>query len=48
MEERFERTTLLLGEASVEKLKNAHVAIFGVGGVGGYVLEGLARSGKII
>lgn len=45
MEERFERTALLLGEASVEKLKNAHVAIFGVGGVGGYVLEGLARSG---
>lgn len=45
MEERFERTAMLLGEASVEKLKNAHVAIFGVGGVGGYVLEGLARSG---
>ena len=45
MEERFERTAMLLGEASVEKLKNAHVAIFGVGGVGGYVLEALARSG---
>ncbi len=45
MEERFERTAMLLGEESVEKLKNTHVAIFGVGGVGGYVLEGLARCG---
>ena len=45
MEERFERTAMLLGEESVEKLKTAHVAVFGVGGVGGYVLEGLARSG---
>ena len=43
--ERFSRTALLLGEAAMEKLKNAHVAIFGIGGVGGYVCEALARSG---
>ena len=41
----FSRTTLLLGEEGVEKLKNARVAVFGVGGVGGYVVEALARSG---
>ena len=45
MEERFERTALLLGEDAVERLKKAHVCIFGVGGVGGYVLEGLVRCG---
>ena len=43
--ERFSRTALLLGEAAMEKLKKAHVAIFGIGGVGGYVCEALARSG---
>ncbi len=43
--ERLERTELLLGRESMEKLKNAHVAIFGLGGVGGYAVEGLARSG---
>ena len=41
----FSRTALLLGEAGVEKLKKARVAVFGVGGVGGYVVEALARSG---
>ena len=41
----FSRTTLLLGPESMEKLKNARVAIFGLGGVGGYVAEALARSG---
>lgn len=41
----FERTELLIGEESVKKLKNARVAIFGVGGVGGYTAEALARSG---
>ena len=41
----FSRTELLLGEASVQKLKNCRVAIFGIGGVGGYVVEALARSG---
>lgn len=41
----FSRTALLLGEAGVEKLKKARVAVFGVGGVGGYAVEALARSG---
>ena len=44
-EEQFERTRLLLGTEAVEKLHRAKVAIFGVGGVGGYVAEALARSG---
>lgn len=41
----LERTARLLGESGIEKLKNSHVAIFGCGGVGGYVAEMLARSG---
>ncbi len=41
----FSRTALLIGEAGVEKLKRARVAVFGIGGVGGYVVEALARSG---
>ena len=41
----FSRTALLLGESGMEKLKKARVAVFGVGGVGGYVVEALARSG---
>ena len=41
----FSRTRLLLGVDAMEKLKNAHVAVFGMGGVGGYVVEALARSG---
>lgn len=41
----FSRTELLLGQENMAKLKNARVAIFGVGGVGGYVVEALARSG---
>ena len=41
----FSRTAFLLGKESVEKLKKARVAIFGIGGVGGYVAEALARSG---
>ena len=41
----FSRTELLLGKEGVEKLKRARVAVFGVGGVGGYVVEALARSG---
>lgn len=41
----FSRTQLLLGKDGMEKLYNSHVAIFGVGGVGGYVAEGLVRSG---
>ena len=41
----FSRTALLLGQDGVEKLKKARIAVFGVGGVGGYVVEALARSG---
>ena len=41
----FSRTRLLLGNDGMEKLKNARVAVFGLGGVGGYVVEALARSG---
>ena len=41
----FSRTENLIGQAALEKLKNARVAVFGVGGVGGYVVEALARSG---
>ncbi len=41
----FSRTELLLGKEAMDKLKNARVAIFGVGGVGGYVCEALVRSG---
>jgi tRNA A37 threonylcarbamoyladenosine dehydratase len=42
---RFTRTELLLGKESMDKIASSHVAIFGVGGVGGYVTEALARSG---
>lgn len=41
----FIRSELLLGKDSMEKLKNSHVIVFGVGGVGSYVAEALARSG---
>ncbi len=43
--ERFSRTALLIGKEGVEKLNNAKVIVFGVGGVGGYTVEALARSG---
>ena len=39
------RTENLIGKEAVEKLQNARVAVFGIGGVGGYVVEALARSG---
>ena len=45
MGERFSRTGLLIGEENLEKLRNARVAVFGIGGVGGYAVEALARSG---
>lgn len=45
MNEQFFRTAMLLGENAMERLKNAHVAVFGIGGVGGYVVEALARAG---
>lgn len=41
----FSRTQLLIGESALRKLNNARVAVFGIGGVGGYVVEGLVRSG---
>ena len=41
----FSRTELLLGQDGMKKLKSSSVAIFGVGGVGSYIAEGLARSG---
>lgn len=41
----LERTRILIGDTAIENLSNARVAIFGVGGVGGYVAEALARSG---
>ena len=41
----YSRTKLLLGDQSMKKLQTAHVAVFGLGGVGGYVVEALARSG---
>ena len=45
LENQFERTELLLGAEAMERLRNSRVVIFGVGGVGGYVTEALARSG---
>ena len=41
----FSRTELLFGKAAMEKLENSRVAVFGIGGVGGYVCEALVRSG---
>lgn len=43
--DRFERTRLIMGDEIMEKIKNSHVAVFGIGGVGGYAAEALARSG---
>lgn len=42
---RFERSVLLLGEEAINKLKDSKVIVFGIGGVGSYVCEALARSG---
>ena len=41
----FLRTEMLIGKDGMEKIKDSHVAIFGIGGVGGYSVEALARSG---
>ncbi|MDE6579376.1 MAG: tRNA threonylcarbamoyladenosine dehydratase [Ruminiclostridium sp.] len=45
MEDIFSRTVSLLGEEKVDKLKNSAVAVFGLGGVGSYVVEALVRAG---
>ncbi len=45
MTEQFSRTERVLGENSTEKLAKARVAVFGIGGVGGYAVEALARAG---
>ncbi len=45
MKEEFTRTAMLIGEDAVDKLSACHVAIFGIGGVGGFVTEALARCG---
>lgn len=45
MKEQFERTGLLLGQKAVEELGQKRVAVFGIGGVGGFVVEALVRSG---
>ncbi len=45
MEEAFSRTEQLLGPEAMARLKNSRVAVFGIGGVGGYAAEALARSG---
>ena len=41
----FSRTELLIGKEGMEKLANSRVAVFGIGGVGGYAVEALVRSG---
>ena len=43
--DRFSRTALLFGDGAMERLRNSRVAVFGLGGVGGYVVEALVRSG---
>ena len=43
--ETFNRVKLLIGEEGYNKLKSSHVAVFGVGGVGGFTAEALVRSG---
>ena len=45
MDLQFSRTQILLGDEAMQKLQNARVAVFGIGGVGGYTAEALARSG---
>lgn len=45
MKEEFTRTAMLIGEERLEKLSSVHIAVFGIGGVGGYVTEALARCG---
>lgn len=44
-DKQFSRTEILIGKEGMKRLRNAKVAVFGIGGVGGYVVEALARSG---
>ena len=45
IDERFARTELIFGEAGMQRLQSARVAVFGVGGVGGHLVQALARAG---
>lgn len=45
MDEKFSRTEMLIGNEAIKKLNDSKVAVFGIGGVGSFVCEGLARSG---
>ena len=45
MSEAFSRTELIYGREAMERIASCHIAVFGIGGVGGYVVEALARSG---
>ena len=45
MDERFSRSNLLLGDEGARRISEAHVAVFGIGGVGGHAAEAIARAG---
>ena len=45
MSNQFSRTELIIGKEAVERLQNSKVAVFGIGGVGSYAVEALARAG---
>ena len=45
MNNQFERTELLLGKEALDKLSKSCIAVFGIGGVGSYTVEALARAG---
>ena len=45
MENQFTRTEMMLGGDAISRLASARIAVFGVGGVGGYTVEALARAG---
>ncbi len=45
MDDQFSRTELLIGKDNMDKLKRAKIVVFGIGGVGSFVVEGLVRAG---
>ena len=47
MPDAFSRERMLLGEAAVQRLRESHVIVFGLGGVGSFAVEALARAGEI-